>query len=215
VSGSPRSLAGIPRPPDAGSEPPPAARSLDVVSRALRWWFLLLVPVGFAAGHELAYTGAATLGSPAVTAGDHGYLVTLALVGAPFAFAAIARSLLAGLRDETPTVRWTTLAGAQAGLYAAVETAEHLRAGLSPVEVATQPAVLLGLAAQVAVAALVAAILRTSHEAGATLAARRRRRPAAPRAARRTWSPGGLDLEPALVPVSSLSRRGPPRPPVT
>jgi hypothetical protein len=62
------------------------------VSRVLRWWVLLLVPVGFAAGHELGYTGAAAIGSPAVAAGGHGYLVTLALVGAPFAFAAIARA---------------------------------------------------------------------------------------------------------------------------
>ena len=182
------------------------------MNRALRWWSLLLVPVGFVAGHELGYTGAAALGSPAVTAGGHGYLLTLLLVGAPFAFAASARNLLAGLRDELPPVRWATLAGAQVALFAAVELAEHLHAGLSPAAIATQPAVLLGLAAQLVIAAAVVAILRTSHQAAAAIAAARRRPAALPRAPRRTGRPSALVVEPALVPVSSLSRRGPPAP---
>jgi len=184
------------------------------VNRALRWWSLLLVPGGFVAGHELGYAGAAALGSPAVAAGGHGYLLTLLLVGAPFAFAAVARNLLAGLRDELPPVRWATLAGAQVALFAAIEVAEHLHAGLSLPQTVAQPAVLLGLTGQLAVAAVVVAILRSSHRAAAAVAASRRRRtlfPASPPA----WRPRVLVLEPALVPVSSLSRRGPPRSPVT
>ncbi len=183
--------------------------------RALRWWSLLLVPGGFVAGHELGYQGASALGSTPVAVGGHGYLSALLLIGAPFAFAALARSLLAGFRDELPPVRWSTLAGAQVSLFLAVELAEHMAAGLSPAQTLAQPAVVLGLLAQLAVAGVLALILRSSHEAGAAVAAVRRRRrtvlrrPVAPRW--RHLSPAAV---PAVVPVSSLSRRGPPLSPV-
>jgi hypothetical protein len=183
------------------------------VTRALRWWSLLLVPVGFVAGHELGYSGAAALGSPAVAASGHGYLLTLVLVGAPFAFAAVARNLLAGFRDELPPVKWRTLATAQVALYSAVELVEHVAAGLSPWEAAMQPAVVLGLAAQVVVATVVVAILRTSHRAAAAVAASRCRRTLI-HAAQPAWRPGELLAKPAVVPVWSLSRRGPPLHPV-
>ena len=100
--------------------------------RNLRWWSLLLVPGGFVAGHELGYQGASALGAAPVAAGGHGYLSALLLIAAPFAFAAMARSLVAGLRTELPPVRWSTLAAAQTVLFLAVELAEHTRAGLSP-----------------------------------------------------------------------------------
>ena len=113
-------------------------------------------------------------------------------------------------------MRWATLAGAQVALFAAVELAEHLHAGLSPAAIVTQPAVLLGLAAQLVIAAAVVAILRTSHQAAAAIAAARRRPASLPRAPRRIWTPGALVVQPALVPVSSLlARRGPPRSPAT
>jgi hypothetical protein len=178
--------------------------------RALRWWSLLLVPGGFVAGHELGYQGASALGAPPVTAGGHGYLSALVLIGAPFAFAALARSLLAGFRGELPPVRWTTLAGAQVALFALVELGEHVHAGLSPAQTLAQPAVLLGLAAQILVAGLVVLILRSSHEAAAAVAAARSRRGARRWATTRTWAaPRPVPL-PVTVPVSSLSRRGPP-----
>lgn len=182
------------------------------MTRPLRWWSLLLVPGGFVAGHELGYQAAALLGGTPVTAGGHGYLGTLVLVGVPFVFAAVARGLLAGLRDELPPVRWSTLAGAQAGLFAAVELVEHLRAGYTVAATATEPAVLLGLAFQAAVAALLVLIVRSSRRVAAAVAA------AAARRRRRTWQrpgalrPGAAAIAPAaaLVAVSSLSRRGPP-----
>lgn len=176
---------------------------------ARRWWSLLLVPGGFVAGHELGYTGAAALGSPSVAGAGHGYLLTLLLVGAPFAFAAAARQLLAALRDEFPPVRFRTLAAGQVALFALVEILEHAHAGLSLAETAVQPAVLLGLVAQLAVAAVVTAILHRSGRAAVVLAARRRRRVPFP-AALPVWHPRPLLAEPALVPVSSLSSRGPP-----
>ena len=179
------------------------------MNRALRWWSLLLVPGGFVAGHELGYAGATAVGSPPVAASGHGYLLTVLLVGAPFAFAAAARHLLAAWRDELPPVRWSTLAGAQVSLFAAVEVLEHARAGLSLPQTLTQPAVLLGLAAQLAVAAVVVAILRTSGRAAAVIAAARARAVRRP-ASRPAWRPVALAPQPALVPVWSLSRRGPP-----
>ena len=181
--------------------------SLGDVMRTLRWWSLLLVPSGFLAGHELGYQAATALGRAPVP-GDHGYLGGVALVAAPFAFAAVARSLLAGLRDELPPVRWSTLAGAQVALFLTAEVAEHAAAGLAPAATLAEPAVLLGLAAQLAVAALLVRIVRTTHEVGTALAAARR--------AGRTATgarPGPATRavpRPATVPVSSLSRRGPP-----
>ena len=152
--------------------------SLGDVMRTLRWWSLLLVPSGFLAGHELGYQAATALGRAPVP-GDHGYLGGVALVAAPFAFAAVARSLLAGLRDELPPVRWSTLAGAQVALFLPAEVAEHAAAGLAPAATLAEPAVLLGLAAQLAVAALLVRIVRTTHEVGPLAAARRGAAPGA------------------------------------
>jgi hypothetical protein len=183
--------------------------------RALRWWSLLLVPGGFVAGHELGYQGASALGATPVAAGGHGYLSALLLVGAPFAFAALARSLLAGFRDELPPVRWSTLAGAQVSLFLAVELAEHMAAGLSPAQTLAEPAVLLGLVAQLVVAAALVLILRSTHEVAAAVAAvRRRRRPEQRRPTAPTWRTLPRTVATAVVPVSSLSRRGPPLSPV-
>jgi hypothetical protein len=179
--------------------------------RALRSWSLLLVPGGFVAGHELGYQGASLLGATPVAAGGHGYLATLVLVGVPFAFAAVARSLLAGLRDELPPVRWTALAGGQVALFAAVELAEHARAGMSPAATLTEPAVVLGLAAQLVVAALLVLVVRSSRQVAVAVAdAARRRRPVPRRPLAQHWGPAPPAPAPALVAVSSLSRRGPP-----
>lgn len=182
--------------------------------RSLRWWSLLLVPGGFVAGHELGYQGAAFLGAAPVTAGGHGYLSSLVLVAAPFAFAALARTVLAGVRAELPPVRMRTLAAAQVGVFLAVELAEHLQAGLSPARTVTEPAVVLGLVAQVAVAAMLVLVLRSSQQAVAAVASARRRA-APPARSRPPVRPvPARGLVPLIVPVSSLSRRGPPLSPV-
>jgi hypothetical protein len=129
--------------------------------RGLRWWSLLLVPGGFVAGHELGYAGASLVVAAPVTGGGHGYLALVVLVGVPFALAASARAFLAGLRHQLPPVGLRTLALAQVGLFLAVELAEHLAAGLGPAEALAQPAVVLGLVAQVAVATLLHLIVLT------------------------------------------------------
>jgi hypothetical protein len=177
--------------------------------RSLRWWSLLLVPGGFVAGHELGYAAAASLGVPPVPGGRHGYLTVVVLVAVPFAFAAAIRAFLAGLREQLPPVGWRPLALTQVSLFLAVELAEHWAAGLTPAETLAQPAVLLGLLAQVWVAALLYLILRGSHDAGAALATTQLR-PAAPEV-RPSWHPGQTASVAVAVPVSSLSRRGPPQ----
>lgn len=182
-------------------------RSLAGV-RSLRWWSLLLVPGGFVAGHELGYAAASLLGATPGAAG-HGYLTVVVLVGVPFAFAAAIRGFLAGLRDELPPVGWRVLALAQLTLFVAVELAEHGTTGLGPAETLAQPAVLLGLVAQVAVAALLHLMVRSSHQAGAALATARRRPPTP--VVRASWRPRRAASVAVIVPVSSLSRRGPPR----
>ena len=170
------------------------------------------MPGGFVAGHELGYVGASALGSPSVAAAHHGYLLTVLLVGTPFAFAAAARHLLAALRDEFPPVRFRTLAAAQIAVFTLVEAVEHAHAGLSLAETAVQPAVVLGLVAQLAVAAAVAAILHRTGRAAVAIAARRRRAPHP--IPRPVWRPRLLRTRPALVAVSSISQRGPPVLPV-
>ena len=175
--------------------------------RSLRWWSFLLVPGGFVAGHELGYAAAAVLGVPAVPGGGHGYLTVVVLVGLPFAFAAAIRAFLTGLREQLPPVGWRTLALAQVSLFVVVELAEHQAAGFGPVATLAQPAVLLGVVAQVGVAALLYLMVRSSHEAGAAVATTQRR---AALVARPRWRPGRTVSIAVTVPVSSLSRRGPP-----
>jgi hypothetical protein len=178
------------------------------IVRSLRW-SLLLVPGGFVAGHELGYATASLLGAPATPGGGHGYLRAAALVGVPFAFAAAIRAFLAGLHEHLPPVGWRALALVQVSLFVAVELAEHLAAGVNPAATLVQPPVLLGLVAQVGVAALLYLIVRSSHDAGAALATTWRRPVASvERPGRRRGRTASVAV---IVPVSSLSRRGPPR----
>jgi hypothetical protein len=176
--------------------------------RALRWWSLLLVPGGFVAGHELGYQAAGALGSTAIAAGGHGYLSFVVLVGMPFAFAALARTFLAGFRDQLPPVRFRTLALAQAALFLTVELVEHAAAGVGPAEALVRPEVVLGLVAQLAVAAVLTLIVRTTHDVGAAVAGATRRR--ATPAARPTWRPAADQPVVLAVWVSSVTTRGPP-----
>jgi hypothetical protein len=176
--------------------------------RALRWWSLLLVPGGFVAGHELGYQAAGALGSTAVAGGGHGYLSLVVLVGVPFAFAALARTFLAGLRDQLPPVRLRTLALAQAALFLAVELIEHAAAGVGPAQALVRPEVVLGLVAQLVVAAALWLIVRTTHDVGAAVAGATRR-PAIP-VARPTWRPAGEQRVVLAVWASSVANRGPP-----
>jgi hypothetical protein len=177
--------------------------------RSLRWWSSLLVPGGFVAGHEAGYELARLLGAPAVTGGDqHAYLRTVLLLGVPFAFAAVARHLLAGIRDELPAARFGPLLAAQTTLFLAFELVEHLQVGMAPAATLTQPAVMLGLVGQVVAAALLHLIARASHHVAAAVS----RRPALrrPRATRPRWAVVAATSWAPVVPACSLSRRGPP-----
>ena len=179
--------------------------------RALRWWSLLLVPGGFVAGHELGYQAAGALGSTSVPSGGHGYLSLAVLVGVPFAFAALARTFLAGLRDQLPPVRFRTLALAQAALFLTVELVEHAAAGVGPAQALVRPEVVLGLVAQLAVAAVLTLIVRTTHDVGAAVAGATRRRVIP--AARPTWRPAADQPVVLAVWASSETTRGPPAAP--
>jgi hypothetical protein len=176
--------------------------------RALRWWSLLLVPGGFVAGHELGYQAAGALGSTSVPASDHGYLSLLVLVGVPFALAALARTFLAGLREQLPPVRFRTMAIAQAALFLAVELVEHAAAGVGPAEALVRPEVVLGLVAQPVLAALLTLIVRTTHDVGAAVAGATRRRSIP--AVRPLWRPAADQPVVLAVWVSSVATRGPP-----
>jgi hypothetical protein len=176
--------------------------------RALRRWSLLLVPGGFVAGHELGYLGASGLGSAPRAGGGHGYLAVAALVALPFALAALARAFLAGLWSQLPPVRLSTLAAGQLALFLAVELAEHAALGVHPVATLSQPAVLLGLAGQLAVAGALYLIVRSTHEVGAAVATATRR--ATRPVARPAWRPAVERFAVATAPVSAVTTRGPP-----
>jgi hypothetical protein len=178
--------------------------------RALRWWSLFLVPGGFVAGHELGYQAAGALGSTTVAAGGHDYLSLVVLVGVPFAFAALARTFLAGLRDQLPPVRLRTLALAQVALFLTVELVEHAAAGVGPAQALVRPEVVLGLIAQLAVAAVLTLIVRTTRDVAAAVAGAIRR-PVIP-AARPTWRPTADQPVVLAVWVSAVATRGPPAP---
>jgi hypothetical protein len=178
--------------------------------RALRWWSLLLVPGGFVAGHELGYQAASLVGPTPVAAVGHGYLAVAALVGLPFATAALARTFLAGFRAQLPPVRLRTLATGQVALFLAVELGEHASVGLGPADTLAEPAVLFGLAAQLLVAALLFLVVRSTHEAGAAVATAARRPRL--RALRPLWRPTAERLAPRTVAAGPVTLRGPPAP---
>ncbi|MGH9212550.1 MAG: hypothetical protein ACRD2C_18040 [Acidimicrobiales bacterium] len=181
--------------------------------RSLRWWSLLLVPGGFVAGHEAGYEAARLLGAPAFTGGgQHDYLRSVVMVGVPFLFAAVARHLLAGIRDELPRARFGTLAIAQSTVFLAFELVEHAQVGMAPTETLRQPAVVLGLIAQVAAAAFLHLIARASHRIAAAVI---RGRPALRLVTRPSWAVVAIAAAAVAIPASSLSRRGPPLSPQT
>jgi hypothetical protein len=165
---------------------------------------------GLVLGHLLAYTlaypGEAARRSHLAGTG-HGWLdvVTLSLlavVPAVLALTAI-RSLSAGSRGTT----WIRLAALQVPAFLLIEVAER---GASFDRALTDPAVLLGLAVQVVVAAVAALLLRGFSRAVAAVAAR-----FGPSRAPSTTAPAvaAPDLAPPhLVRLVRARRRAPPLP---
>lgn len=175
--------------------------------RGFRLWSLLLLPGGVAAGHALGYSAAALVGSTPSVEGGHGYLTVMFRLAVPFTLAVLARGFLSGARAELPPVRFGALAGQQVALFVLIELFEHLRAGIWPAQSLTEASFVLGIAAQLAVAAALVWLVGWMRRAGELVAGRRvgslRRRVSV-----RVLRSCGV-VAPQVV-VWSLSRRGPP-----
>jgi len=105
-------------------------------------------------------------------------------------------------------VRLPALAAQQVALFVAIEVAEHALSGIGPARTLTEASLLIGVVAQVLVAAGLVALVGWMRRAGELIAAVGRgelgRRPTSLRALRSC----GV-VAPGVV-VWSLSRRGPP-----
>ena len=173
-----------------------------------RLWSLLLLPGGVAAGHALGYSTAAFAGSAPLIEGEHGYLDLMFRLAVPFTLVVLARAFLSGARDELPPVRLPPLAAQQVALFVAIEVVEHALNGIGPARTLTEASLLLGVVAQVLVAAGLVALVGWMRRAGELVAAVGRgghgRRSMAP------WALRACSVVSPGVVVWSLSRRGPP-----
>lgn len=173
-----------------------------------RLWSLMLLPGGVAAGHALGYSAAAVAGSTPLIDGDHGYLTVMFRLAVPFTLLVLARAFLSGARDELPPVRLPALAAQQAALFVAIEVAEHALSGIGPARTLTEASLLLGVVAQVLVAAGLVALVGWMRRAGELVAAVGRTEPG-PRPTS-LWALRACCVVSPGVVVWSLSRRGPP-----
>jgi len=110
---------------------------------------LLLVPSGLLAGHAISSSVLQAPGHGEVWSA--GSIEGLACVSIPLALAVLVRAALAGLRDEPSPILFAPLAALQVAVFLAVEITEHAGSSARPSVLLT---VAVGVAAQVAAAAL-------------------------------------------------------------
>jgi len=174
--------------------------------RSSRVWSLSLLPGGLALGHLLGYAAAQAQGETPSLAGGHGYVHGLLVLAVPLSLAALARVGLSGARGERLPLGFSSLAAQQIVAYVALEVLEHATAGIDPLTSLREPTMLWGIVGQLLVAAGVALVAR--GVAAATGLVRPRRCPVTGRPT--SWRVPVWAAVATVVPVSSLSRRGPP-----
>jgi hypothetical protein len=173
---------------------------------------VLAVPAAVLAGHGLGYllAGSGHGGSHAL---HHGYLPAVALVAAPALAVALVVAAVAsgrpGAGRRHPAAHVPFLVRAQWTVFLAQEVVEHAVAG-DALGVVGSPALWLGLAAQVAVAAATGLLLTAASWAGGRAVAGLGSVPRWPAPARE-WPmlPVGTPVADALL--VTASPRGPPR----
>jgi hypothetical protein len=174
-----------------------------LIAAGTAWAGLVL---GHLLAYALAYPGQATRRAHLAGTG-HGWLdvVTLSLLAV--VPAVIALTVVRSLRDGSTGTTWTRLAALQVPAFLLIEVAER---GASIDRALTDPAVLLGLALQLVVAAVAALLLRGFSRAVAAVAARGR--PATPRSAKALARPAPDLAPPHLLRLVRARRRAPPLP---
>lgn len=169
-----------------------------------RSWPLLLVPGGVVVGHGAACLVGTLVGgnAPLWQAGLMGPLLCLSV---PLSFAGLTRALVGGFRAERTTRSLRVLAPGQIVLFLCVELLE--RAGDSGASRLSW--LLVGLAAQLAAAAVLCALSRVAGEVGMKLRERRIAQHPAPRRALVPVAVRSSRLS-LILGFESLCRRGPP-----
>jgi hypothetical protein len=176
-----------------------------------------LIPAGALAGHAVAYSLAGP-DAHAHAVPAHGYLMSLAAIAIPLAFAALVWHACQGatrppLRSGAAGRRRPSLGPllvAQPLLFLGQEGLEHLLAGHGMASLAHSPAVRVGVVAQAVVAGITLLLVRAARVTGRVVAAtlrrtsaHRRTRPSMPR-------PPGSTPVVSRVRRSRVSERGPP-----
>jgi hypothetical protein len=173
---------------------------------------VLVVPAAVLAGHWIGYALAGD-GHHGAGAVGHGYLPAAVAVALPALVAALVWVAVGSggwARPRGSPPRVAPLVGAQWAVFVVQELTEHALAG-DALGVVASPAVWLGLASQVAVAAATCLLLGASSRAGDRVVAVLGRTVRSVPPARGWWA------TPALVPayrtpLRPVGSRGPPRP---
>lgn len=160
---------------------------------------VLLAPLGVLIGHAWGYLVAARDAGDAV----HAHLPSTAWVAAALALAAAVQVVRRPV-DSVGRSAAARLAVLQVGGFLAMEMAERIVAGVGAHAIAGDRAVMIGVAAQIVVALLLARLLRTAAK---FLAA-----PPVPLRVRRTRGRAPVPQQPQRAPLVAFAqlRRGPP-----
>lgn len=165
---------------------------------------LLALPAALFVGHSITQ-----IVSDGASSWSPDLVQALACVGMPLALASIIFAVSDGASGRSPRLRPGVLLAQQIAAFLVVDMLEHGVAGESPASALTSRAFWVALIAHIAAAGILWACLRASFCAGSVLVARARagitpnRPPLDQRIGRRAPALRGL-------PLSSLSRRGPP-----
>lgn len=167
----------------------------------------LSVPFGFVTGHLVGFgLGHRDVGDGAAVEAGHEYLGSLTRVSLLLLVASLLVSLWSGARNRPIRPRYATAAGQLVGVFAVIEVIEHLALGWSLTHILTEPALWLGLLAQLVVAALVVAALRLFARIGTLIAVGVSEPPT------RSAEAPAMRVLPLVAPVAltPITRRGPP-----
>lgn len=187
----------------------PGSPTLSAVFGRRQWVAALLVPFGVVASHTLSYLLAHPGGADRARAlgSMHTHLAPLTLLGAAATLAALLTAGDAGYRGIRLRVTVGRIAALQAAAFAAMEVGERVADGGGLSGALHEPAVWIGLVVQLGVAWLARWLLRAGELVGATLAARRTRRP---RRAPVVVGASRVSQAVPAAPLTPVSRRGPP-----
>lgn len=177
--------------------------------RSPRMSTLLLLPGGLAFGHLLSCVVSRARGGGDVF-GAYGLLACSLALAVPFTVAAIVCIARSGARGDRLRVGFAALAVQQVAAFVLIEVVEHVATGSVTTSSLPQPALVLGIGAQLVVATAAALLARGVHTAarllwGTSLPSVSRH------VLRAAVSRPDLDDEVGFsVALWSLSRRGPP-----